>query len=145
VEEHNRDSDYKPDLGLHMTKITPHAKTFNFIPFKMFHISRIHYNAYSATSTINHENREFCVTLDFNKEMYAKLIDIFPADIAVEINRIFQKSFKGVEMVNLPFPIEIGVKANLGKKQSNEKEEFYPFDVTDVFLASEGEKSKKNT
>ena len=133
MREKNGSADnYNPDLGVYITKITPNAKSTSFIPFKMFNISRIGSHSYSTTSDIHHEDREFCVTLDFNREMYAKLMKVFPSEIATAIERIFQKPHKGTEVINLPSPIEIGVKAQLGKKQTNEKEEYIPFDVTDV-------------
>ncbi len=133
IEKNGHSENYNSDLGLYITKITPNAKSTSFVPFKMFNISRIGSRSYSTTSDIHHEDRQFCVTLDFNREMYIKLISIFPADIASSIKKLFQQPFRGPQMVDFPFPIEIGVAAQLGKKQTNEKEEYVPFDVTDVF------------
>lgn len=133
-------SSLKPDLGLYIMKNNPNVKTLNFLPFKIFHIAQIKSNLYTTSANISHEGSEFCMSLDFNKKILAKLMDIFPAQIAEPIKGLFRKPSKSPRHINLPFPVEVGVSVKLGKKTYNEDEEFAPFEVEDVFPVNEGKK-----
>lgn len=126
-----------PDFGRYLSTRGSKLQTFHFLPFKMFSISKIEAHLYSTSSNIQHEGGEFCMTLDFGEAEYKKLLELLPNDIAKEIDRIFQSKFEANQMVELPFPVKIGVSVKLGKKQSNEDEDFIPFKVKKFYAIDE--------
>jgi len=129
-----RINSYKPDFGLYSLKTKAGAKTFIFSHFKMFVISRIGDKLYSTTVDIMNTGKEFCMTLDFSEEIFLEFIKIIPEELSNLIKEAFQRPFSAPQHVELPYPIEIGVEAKLGKKVFSESgEEFIPFEAIRMF------------
>ena len=125
---------YKPDFGLYSEKTRPGDKTFIFSPFKMFIISRIGDGLYSTTVNIMHTRKQFCMTLDFSEKIFIELLKIIPDGLSKSIKEAFQQPFSYPQHVELPYPVEIGVEAKLGKKVLSENgEEFIPFEAIHIF------------
>lgn len=125
---------YKPDFGLYSSKTRPVAEKFIFSPFKMFSISRIGDELYSTTVNTMHMHKEFCMSLDFSEKIFEELLKIIPGELSKLINEAFQQPFSAPQHVELPYPVEIGVEAKLGKKAFSESgEEFIPFEVIHIF------------
>ena len=128
---------YQPDYGMYMAKTMPNARSAVFMCFVMDSFSRIGDSRYTTASTWVHGGKEFCVSLDFNNEMYQKFLGILPADISKQLKELFQKPFTGPLTVNFPSQIAIQTTAQLGEKITNGKEEYIPFNVTNIAPAEQ--------
>jgi hypothetical protein len=125
-----------PDLGLQLSKRgVSRLQTFHFLPFKVYNVSRIGARRYSTGCNTQHDNEEFSMTLDFGVEAYKKLLEFLPGDFSKRIAGIFKNRFEVQQMIELPSPVRLGVEARLGEKQSNDDEEFIPFEVVKFYAA----------
>lgn len=124
---------FRPDLGIYLSQNAKPGTTFNFVPFKIYSLSRIKQNLYSTTANTTMSGNTFCMTADFIESQYIKVIKIMPKEISSKVKRIFRQPFKNVQTIDLPCAIECGISTRLGKKVCNKDEDFIPFEVIDVF------------
>lgn len=127
--------DFAPDFGLYLLKRKGKNTNFTFLPFKIFRFSRIDNKLYSTTSNMNFGDTLYAVTIDFSEEIYFELLKVIPGDIVNSLKQIFEDEFTNPQMVNLPFPITVGIEAKLGELISSEDEQYVPFEAIKVFQA----------
>jgi hypothetical protein len=106
---------------------------FVFLSFSIFHIVRISDKLYSTTSETYWGDTWYAVTIDFSEDMFFKLLEVIPKSVANSLKQIFKGEFINAQMVNLPFPIIVGIEARLGELTSSEHEQFIPFEAIKVF------------
>ncbi|MCG2661712.1 MAG: hypothetical protein L6437_15880 [Kiritimatiellae bacterium] len=129
------EKDFAPDFGLYLLKRKDKNTNFTFLPFQIFRLGRIDDKLYSTTSNMRFGDTIYAVTIDFSEDIYFELLKVIPADIVNSLQQIFEGEFTNPQMVNLPFPITVGIEAKLGELISSEDEQYVPFEAIKVFHA----------
>lgn len=124
---------FKPDYGLFCWKNSGKEVNHYFYDYELFCLDWIDENIYSSTSNIMHADVTYCVTVDFTKKMYEKLLTKIPEKLSKYLKVKFKGNFDKVVKVTLEYPVKIGISIKLGELVKNDYDEFIPFNVTDIF------------
>jgi hypothetical protein len=124
---------FSPDFGLCLLKQKGKNTKFTFLPIKIYSIARVGDKLYSTTVNMHFGDTVYAVTLDFSEDMYFELLKLIPDNITKSLKQIFEWKFENPQMVDLPYPISLGIEARLSEVITSEEEQYMPFEVIEVF------------
>lgn len=117
----------KEDYGLYLEKEGNTNETIiEFNSFTLFNFTVLCDGLYSTTVIMNHENGEYLLSLNFNKNILEKLLDKTTKKNRNEVEAQLEQDTSNFKKITLSEKIDFGVLAYLGDKEQNEHEEFIP-------------------
>jgi hypothetical protein len=123
-----------PDLGKHLAHKAAPKNTMTIYPsFTINEIAVVGLGKYCITKVQEIDGELYCGTFDFgNKELDFILAQASERAREVVVGSLV-KDAQSVRHIQIPHPINVGIKAVLGKPQQGVDEAFIPLVITEVF------------
>ena len=116
-----------PDYGLYLEKEgNTHETNIEFNNFTLFNFTVLCDGLYSTTVIMNHENKEYLLSLNFNKNILEKILEKTSKKNRDHVNAQLDQDISNFKKITLEEKIAFEVLAYLGDKEQNEHEEFIP-------------------
>ena len=93
---------------------------------------------YSTTSNVEIDGEPHALTLDFDEQMFAQLLESLPAQAARGIRTVLDSQPVRPLAIEFPTPISLIVRARFGEPQVNAEESYLPMQVVGVSACPAG-------
>lgn len=123
-----------PDLGKHLAQKGAPKNTMTIYPsFTIKEIAVVESGRYCVTKVQEIEGEQFCGTFDFGSVELANILAQATKRTRDVVIESLREDPNGVRHIPIPNPIDVGIKAVLGKPQRGIDETFIPLVITEVF------------
>lgn len=128
--------DFFPDFGLRMKKmgLAQEGTLQHFIANQIGNILRVEDNLYTINVSIEFDDERLAISFDLDKNMYMKLLNLFPDETKEYITSALSRQPYHVYDFE---PIWVTVTGKFGSLQHGAFEEFVPIVVEDIKLLPE--------
>jgi hypothetical protein len=124
-------ANFKPDLGIYVSKNAPDTETYIFGPVSLSTIARVDTGGYAATTGLEIDGQRFAATFDFDRKRLQDLLGLMPPVFQRRVRARLSKHQSKPCLVELP-EIQCCLQCRLGEVTDGSYEVFIPFKVTEV-------------
>ena len=131
-------SEWAKDFGMLLLKMNPNKSKvpeINWSQFTFYNIAVMDPGEYTTTANTMVGNEEYAITVDFDEEIFEKILETMPKANANKLRDMVDKLTNYPAMIRFDGGITVGLKARLGTLQHGSGEDFIPFNAIDVTKA----------
>ena len=126
-----------PDLGKHLARKGEPQNTLTVYPsFTVKEIAVVELGRYCITKVQEIEGELYCGTFDFGNEELESILAQATESTRNAVAGSLKEDPQSVRHIPIPIPVNVGIKAVLGKPQQGIDETFIPLVITEVFSPS---------
>ena len=122
---------FRPDFGNKLkSRGFQDGAIWTFMPFQLFNLLRLDTGGFSTMADVEFEGEPHAVSLDFDSDIFNRIVEFLPAQLANQIKQSFARP--GPCVAQFPSPVNVVIDAKLGNEVKNDEEEYIPMVITNV-------------